>query len=78
MKNYSQIYLVDDFDMFNLIHKALFTKLEVGDHINVFTNPEKALADIRLRLGESERLLILLDLNMPALSGFEFLDVMTR
>ena len=78
MKNYSQIYLVDDFDMFNLLHKALITKLQVGDQINVFTNPEKALADIRLKLDESERLLILLDLNMPELSGFEFLDVMTR
>lgn len=76
MKSYSQIYLVDDFEMANLFHKALFKKLQVGDNINVFTNPVKALTDIRLRLGESERILILLDINMPEMSGFEFLNVM--
>lgn len=78
MKNYSQIYLVDDFDMSNLLHKALFTKLQVGDQLNVFTNPEKALSDIGLKLQESNRILVLLDLNMPEMSGFEFLEVMVK
>lgn len=78
MKTYSQIYLVDDFEMSNLLHKALFKKLQVGDHINVFTNPEKALDDLRLKLGKSNRILILLDINMPEMSGFEFLDIMVE
>ena len=78
MKNYSQIYLVDDFAMSNLIHKALFKKLQVGDDIQVFTNPEKALADLRLKIGETKKILILLDLNMPEMSGFEFLDIMVN
>ncbi len=78
MKNYSQIYLVDDFDLSNLLHKALFRKLQVGEDINVFTNPEKALDDLRLMIGKPERILILLDVNMPEMSGFEFLEIMKR
>jgi len=78
MKSYSQIYLVDDFEMANLFHKALFKKLHVGDTINVFTNPEKALNNIRIKLGESKRILILLDINMPEMSGFEFLKIMAK
>ncbi len=78
MKNYSQIYLVDDFEMSNLFHKAIFKKLQVGDDIRVFTNPIKALTDIRLKLEKSDRILILLDVNMPEMNGFEFLDIMVR
>jgi len=78
MQNYSQIYLVDDFDMMNHLHKKLFGKLKIGEEINVFTNPEEALVDMRLKLWNSERILILLDINMPEMSGFEFLDVMVE
>ena len=78
MNDYSQIYLIDDFEMSNLFHKVLFNKLEMGDEINVFTNPEKALDDLRQKLVVCDRIFILLDLNMPEMSGFEFLDIMIK
>lgn len=76
MNYYSQIYLIDDFEMTNLFHKVLFNKLDIGDEINVFTNPEKALDHLREKVVVCDRIFILLDLNMPEMSGFEFLDSM--
>lgn len=78
MNHYSQIYLIDDFEMSNLFHKVLFNKLKIGDEINVFTNPEKALDDLRQKVVVCDRIFILLDLNMPEMSGFEFLDIMIK
>lgn len=78
MNAYSQIYLIDDFEMSNLFHKVLCTKLQIGEEINVFTNPEKALDHLRQKLAVSDRIFILLDLNMPEMNGFEFLEVMVH
>lgn len=78
MNDYAQIYLIDDFEMTNLFHKVLFTKLEIGAEINVFTNPVKALDDLRQKLVVSSRIFVLLDLNMPEMSGFEFLETMVK
>ncbi|TMM56643.1 response regulator [Maribacter algarum] len=77
-KKYSQIFLVDDFDMSNLFHSAIFKKLQIGENINIFINPENALKDIRLKLDKATKILILLDVNMPEMNGFEFLDIMVR
>ncbi len=73
---YNLIYLVDDFDMVNFMHRILLRQLDLEERIKVFTDPEKALSDLRTHSGEDLRILILLDINMPEMSGFEFLDHM--
>jgi len=73
---YDLIYLVDDFDMVNFLHRILLRQLDMEERIKVFTDPEKALRDLRTHSGEDLRILILLDINMPEMSGFEFLDHM--
>lgn len=73
---YDLIYLVDDFDMVNLLHCIQFRKLGVEEKVKVFTNPEEALKELLNDSGEDARILILLDINMPEMSGFGFLDHM--
>ncbi len=71
---YDLIYLVDDFDMVNLLHRILLRKLGLEEKVQVFTNPDNALRDLLTRNAENKRILILLDINMPEMSGFMFLD----
>tara|TARA_R110000868_G_scaffold82556_4_gene233058 strand:+ start:518 stop:916 length:399 start_codon:yes stop_codon:yes gene_type:complete len=73
---YSKIYLIDDMELVNLMHSVLLRRFGVEDRILSFTNPEDALDDIRLQKTDSEPILILLDINMPQMTGFEFLEFM--
>ncbi|HZJ35686.1 MAG TPA: response regulator [Gillisia sp.] len=78
MTQYETIYLVDDFEMVNLLHAILLRNLGMGDKVNSFTNPEDALKDLCSKTRELGPTLILLDINMPEMSGFEFLECMVR
>jgi len=73
---YSEIYLVDDMEMVNLMHQVLFRYLGVEDKIKSFTNPEEALDDLRFNRSREETKLVLLDISMPEMTGFEFLEFM--
>lgn len=73
---YKEIYLVDDEDIVNTINTIHFRKMGMEDRVKSFTNPELALDDLRFRKNKNERTLILLDINMPEMTGFEFLEFM--
>ncbi|MDF0709045.1 response regulator [Flagellimonas okinawensis] len=73
---YKEIYLVDDEELINTINAIQFRKLGLEDKIRSFTNPELALDGLRFREDHSERLIVFLDINMPEMTGFEFLEFM--
>ncbi|NJB37993.1 MULTISPECIES: response regulator [Flavobacteriaceae] len=74
---YKEIYLIDDEELVNTINTVHFRKLGLEDKVKTFTNPELALDDLRFRDNKNDRTLILLDINMPEMTGYEFLEFMT-
>jgi CheY-like chemotaxis protein len=68
------IFLVDDDPINNLINRRLLGKAGIGNHIEEYLSAQEALEKIH-RLPNEGSLLIFLDINMPVLNGWEFLEV---
>ncbi|MFN4000222.1 response regulator [Algoriphagus sp.] len=73
MISFDVIFLVDDDPINNLINRRLLGKTGICDRIIEFISAQEALEQINL-LKERDTLLIFLDINMPVLNGWEFLD----
>lgn len=68
----TKILLVDDSSICNLVMKKVLAQLPIDAEIHDFTDPVVALSQVP-SLNPS---LIFLDLNMPKLDGWEFLQTM--
>ncbi len=73
MHRFDVIFLVDDDPINNLINRRLLGKTGIGNDIEEFLSAREALEKIKL-LSQEGSLLIFLDINMPVLNGWEFLD----
>lgn len=78
------ILLVDDDEITNYLHQMLLEELNVTDHIFTAYNGQEALSMIKNHChpdSPSSNMcpeVIFLDLNMPGMDGFEFLDEFAR
>lgn len=74
MKKCKSIILIDDDPVENLINSKLLENLDLAEQIRKFANGHEGINYLRI-LAQLNRPpdLILLDLNMPVMDGFEFL-----
>ncbi len=78
MKHIKKAFIVDDDDILNFVTTELLSKFDPACQVTSFTNPEKAFESLVSinESGESLPDVLLLDINMPKLNGFEFLQKM--
>ena len=71
--------LIDDDDIISVIHPATIQRAIGDSDIEITPSGTEALAliDELIQYGESAPNYIFLDINMPEISGFEFLDRLT-
>lgn len=80
MKRLNAILLIDDNETSNFLNERLIRRLNLTDHILVLSNGKQALdylENLSRQGGQADLKpeLILLDINMPVLDGFEFLEL---
>ena len=77
-KSERQRYIVvDDDRMNNLVSKFVIQRHDNQAEIQLFTDPEIALANIfgiNSTINDQQQSIILLDINMPMMNGWDFLE----
>ena len=68
--------LVDDSEIDNLIHEKIIESTEFAENILIFDDGQEALNYLASHQETEEELpeIVFLDINMPEMDGFEFLE----
>ena len=67
-----QVIVVDDDEIVLLVQKKMLQRCSITSHPISFKNGQEALETIKRNNGKN--FLILLDINMPVMNGWEFLE----
>lgn len=81
MKGEPRYMVVDDDPTNNMICRFTIKRFDKRADIKIFEVPEKALAFIKEDYGKASEAVptvLFLDVNMPTMTGWEFLDVFTQ
>ncbi len=76
MKQIETLYVIDDDDIYQFITKKLLEETGLVEQIKIFSNGREALAFIEEAVVAKKQIpsIILLDLTMPVMDGWEFLE----
>lgn len=69
-----EVIIIDDDQIVIFIQKKMMFNHHIGSNPLSFKKAEKALGYLEKEHNSDKEFLILLDINMPGLSGWEFLD----
>ncbi|PKV75082.1 response regulator [Pontibacter ramchanderi] len=72
----SKVYIIDDDDISIYLTSLVLEEAGFAHEICTYTSADDALADLPLTASTALPDLILLDLNMPVKSGWDFLNVL--
>lgn len=74
MKIIKNILLIDDDPIFLLISTKVIGKIKVLVNISSYLNGKEALEFLKMKYNDTDSFIVLLDVNMPVMNGWEFLD----
>ena len=79
MKKVAHILLIDDDNTTNFFNKIVIKKADVCDNVHSVLTAHDAIEYLRTRYNEGQPLpdVIFLDINMPEMNGWEFMEVYT-
>lgn len=67
--------IVDDDKIICFLHKKLCSRSGM-DSVRIFTDPEEAVAYLKAGCEKGTKFLLLLDINMPVMNGWDVLEVL--
>jgi response regulator RpfG family c-di-GMP phosphodiesterase len=70
-----EIVLIDDDKIVNATNRRIVEKILPTIPIKIFENGEKGLVYLISALDDNRKTLVFLDINMPIMDGFQFLNV---